>query len=98
VAENENVSAAKASLPILPHFDYTPPKYAGPSYEQIKTMRLNSVVPASVASYKEPVMIVDGKMQYLFDHTGKRYLDFFSGVNTCSIGHGHPRVTQVMKD
>ena len=28
--------SAKAKLPVLPHFDYTPPKYTGPSYEQIK--------------------------------------------------------------
>lgn len=25
--------------------------------------------------FKSPVMIVDGKMQYLFDETGRRYLD-----------------------
>lgn len=25
--------------------------------------------------FKDPVMIVDGKMQYLFDETGRRYLD-----------------------
>lgn len=25
--------------------------------------------------FKEPVMIVEGKMQYLFDERGKRYLD-----------------------
>lgn len=30
--------------------------------------------------FKDPVMIVDGKMQYLFDETGRRYLD----VRTCA--------------
>ena len=25
--------------------------------------------------YKEPVMLTEGKMQYLFDETGRRYLD-----------------------
>lgn len=25
--------------------------------------------------FKKPVMIVEGKMQYLFDETGRRYLD-----------------------
>ncbi len=25
--------------------------------------------------FKKPVMIVEGKMQYLFDETGKRFLD-----------------------
>jgi len=89
---------AKQSLPILPHFDYTPPKYTGPSYEQIKAMRVDKVAPASFSFYREPVLIVDGKMQYLFDHTGKRYLDFISGINTTGLGHCHPRVTKAMKD
>ena len=25
--------------------------------------------------FKDPVMITEGKMQYLFDETGRRYLD-----------------------
>ncbi len=25
--------------------------------------------------FKDPVMIVDGKMQYLYDEKGRRYLD-----------------------
>lgn len=25
--------------------------------------------------FKDPVMITDGKMQYLYDETGRRYLD-----------------------
>ena len=28
-----------------------------------------------MAWYKTPVMITEGKMQYLFDETGRRYLD-----------------------
>lgn len=28
-----------------------------------------------MAWYKDPVMITEGKMQYLFDETGRRYLD-----------------------
>ncbi len=28
-----------------------------------------------MAWYKNPVMITEGKMQYLFDETGRRYLD-----------------------
>ena len=34
--------------------------------------------------FKDPVMIVDGKMQYLFDEHGKRYLDCFAGIVTVS--------------
>jgi alanine-glyoxylate transaminase/(R)-3-amino-2-methylpropionate-pyruvate transaminase len=38
-------------------------------------------------------MIVEGRMQYLFDETGRRYLDLFAGIVTVSCGHCHPRVT-----
>ena len=35
-----------------------------------------TVMPAAMFHhFKDPVMIVDGKMQYLFDETGRRYLD-----------------------
>jgi len=30
-------------------------------------------------------------MQYLYDESGRRYLDFFAGIVTVSCGHSHPR-------
>ena len=36
--------------------------------------------------------IVEGKMQYLFDENGKRYLDAFAGIVTVSCGHCHPDI------
>ncbi|XP_072272682.1 alanine--glyoxylate aminotransferase 2, mitochondrial isoform X2 [Pyxicephalus adspersus] len=36
-------------------------------------------------------------MQWLFDHTGKRYLDLFAGIVTVSVGHCHPKVTEAAK-
>lgn len=43
-------------------------------------------------------MIVDGKMQYLFDETGRRYLDAFAGIVTVSVGHCHPMVAKAIAD
>jgi alanine-glyoxylate transaminase/(R)-3-amino-2-methylpropionate-pyruvate transaminase len=37
-------------------------------------------------------MVVEGSMQYLWDETGKRYLDGFAGIVTVSVGHCHPKV------
>lgn len=31
-------------------------------------------------------------MQYVFDHTGKRYLDMNAGFATTGVGHCHPRI------
>lgn len=36
--------------------------------------------------------IVAGKMQYLFDEDGRRYLDAFGGIATVCCGHCHPEV------
>ena len=31
-------------------------------------------------------------MQYLYDETGRRYLDGFGGIMTVSCGHRHPNI------
>jgi 4-aminobutyrate aminotransferase-like enzyme len=41
-------------------------------------------------SYSEPLKIVRGEGQYLFDESGKRYLDLVN--NVCHVGHCHPHV------
>jgi alanine-glyoxylate transaminase/(R)-3-amino-2-methylpropionate-pyruvate transaminase len=42
-------------------------------------------------------MIVEGHMQWLWDETGKRYLDFFAGIVTVSCGHCHPKISERIK-
>jgi alanine-glyoxylate transaminase/(R)-3-amino-2-methylpropionate-pyruvate transaminase len=37
-------------------------------------------------------MFVEGHMQYIWDDTGKRYLDGLAGIVTISVGHCHPHV------
>ena len=40
--------------------------------------------------------LVDGKMQYLFDEKGRRYLDAFGGIATVCCGHCHPEVVDAI--
>src|SRR5262245_66176231 len=42
--------------------------------------------------YRRPVQIVRGSMQYLFDESGRRYLDGYNNVP--HVGHCHPRVVE----
>lgn len=42
--------------------------------------------------------IVEGKMQYLFDENGRRYLDAFAGIVTVSCGHCHPEILKAIED
>ena len=53
-------------------------------------MRAQHCHPVIFTLYKEPIMIVEGSMQYLFDDTGKRYLDLFAatGVEVIAPGCG----------
>jgi 4-aminobutyrate aminotransferase-like enzyme/Ser/Thr protein kinase RdoA (MazF antagonist) len=41
-------------------------------------------------SYRDPLKVVRGWMQYLFDETGRRYLDAYNNVP--HVGHCHPAV------
>jgi 4-aminobutyrate aminotransferase-like enzyme/Ser/Thr protein kinase RdoA (MazF antagonist) len=41
-------------------------------------------------AYRQPLKIVRGWMQYLYDHAGRRYLDAYNNVP--HVGHSHPRV------
>ena len=79
-------------MATLPPFDYTPMPYSGPSAEEVLALRKEHVSPGIFHYYKKPVMIVEGKGQYLFDEKGRRYLDGFGGIVTVSVGHCHPEV------
>ena len=43
-------------------------------------------------SYQRPLKIVRGWMQYLYDDTGRAYLDVYNNVPL--VGHSHPRVVR----
>jgi len=47
-------------------------------------------------SYREPLRIVRGWMQYLYDETGRAYLDAFNNVPL--VGHSHPRVVEAVHE
>ncbi len=86
------------TAPTLPAYDHTPAPYTGPSKEETLAMRQEFLSPAILMYYKDPVMIVEGSMQYLFDEKGKRYLDGFAGIVTVSVGHCHPKVIESIRE
>jgi alanine-glyoxylate transaminase / (R)-3-amino-2-methylpropionate-pyruvate transaminase len=84
----------KLQLPIC---DHTPTPYDGPSREEVIALRTQYVSPGVITYYKQPLMIVEGKMQYVWDEQGTRYLDAFAGIVTVSVGHCHPRVIEKVR-
>src|SRR5436190_14029393 len=47
-------------------------------------------------AYKNPLKIVRGEMQYLYDDEGRQYLDAYN--NVAHVGHCHPRVVKAAQD
>ncbi len=84
-------SAPGVSLPPVNH---VPRPYLGPTRAELIAMRQQFANPAVFTLYKEPLLIVEGHMQYLYDETGHRYLDLFAGIVTVSVGHCHPKVVK----
>jgi alanine-glyoxylate transaminase/(R)-3-amino-2-methylpropionate-pyruvate transaminase len=76
----------------LPPTSHKPQKYTGPSAAEVLALRKQFMNPGIFLYYKKPLMLVEGSMQYLWDDTGKRYLDGLGGIVTVSVGHCHPHV------
>ena len=50
-----------------------------------------------MATYKRlPVTFVRGEGAWLWDTTGRRYLDALSGIAVCGLGHAHPAVREAL--
>ncbi|HUG00957.1 MAG TPA: aspartate aminotransferase family protein [Longimicrobiales bacterium] len=84
------------SAPAMPACAHVPRSYDGPSRDEVLALRKEYVNPAVFTLYREPIMIVEGWMQWLFDETGRRYLDMIAGIVTVSCGHAHPGVTRAV--
>ncbi|MCP4150782.1 MAG: aminotransferase class III-fold pyridoxal phosphate-dependent enzyme [bacterium] len=68
----------------------------GPEPEKLLELRERFLGKALSISYQKPLKIVRGYMQYLYDHTGRAYLDTVN--NVCHVGHCHPRVVKAAQE
>src|ERR1043165_10257347 len=78
--------------PQLPPFAHQPKPYSGPSADEVFALRKQFLNPGIFHYYKKPIMIVEGRGQYVFEEKGRRYLDGIGGIVTVSVGHCHPHV------
>ena len=65
--------------------------------EQILRDHKQYLFPSVSTYFADPLVTDHASMQYLWDSEGKRYLDFFGGIVTISVGHCNPRVTDSIK-
>src|SRR5580693_6564572 len=45
-----------------------------------------------------PLVLHRGKGCYVFDTSGKRYLDLIAGIGVNALGYAHPRLTKVIRE
>lgn len=81
----------------LPVNEHEPAAYEGPSREEILALRREYLNPGIMTYYDDPICIVEGHLQYVWDEQGRQYLDAAGGIVTVSVGHCHPRVTERLR-
>jgi len=89
---------APRSVTVMPPTSHNPSPYAGPCRDEMLALRAEYLTPALMTLYREPICLVEGKMQYVWDETGKRFLDAIGGIVTTSVGHAHPRIVERLRD
>jgi 4-aminobutyrate aminotransferase len=52
--------------------------------------------PAVTNFYQQPLVADHASMQHVWDLDGRKYLDFFGGILTISVGHANPKVTSAI--
>jgi alanine-glyoxylate transaminase/(R)-3-amino-2-methylpropionate-pyruvate transaminase len=88
-------TATRATLPII---DHQPAPYSGPSKQEVLALRQQYLTPGLITYYRDPLLLVEGHMQYLWDEKGKQYLDAFAGIVTVSVGHCHPDIVEKVRE
>lgn len=98
MTKNQILPQVPQDIPSIPLYNYQPTPYIGLSKQQVINLRKQYINPVVATYYQRPIMIVEGSMQYVFDETGKRYLDAFAGIATISVGHCHPYVVKAVQE
>ncbi|XP_075249356.1 alanine--glyoxylate aminotransferase 2, mitochondrial-like [Convolutriloba macropyga] len=74
------------------------PKIGQQRFEELLQLKRDHLNRSIQPYYRNPIMVSSANMQWVFDQNHRRYLDFFAGIVTVSVGHCHPRLVKVAKD
>lgn len=58
----------------------------------VRQLHREYMMPSTFHYYPESLVLQRGEGMFLFDAEGQKYLDFFGGILTVSLGHCHPEV------
>ncbi|MGB5896049.1 MAG: aspartate aminotransferase family protein [Ignavibacteriaceae bacterium] len=68
------------------------------SSEDILAKHKEYLFPSVANYYKQPLAIDHADGMYVYDPEGNKYLDFFGGILTVSVGHCNPKVTSKINE
>ena len=86
-----HIQQPRTALTKSPH---KPLPYEGPPRQEVLALRRRYLTPALLTMYRDPICLVEGSMQYVWDESGKQYLDAFGGIVSISVGHAHPKIVE----
>jgi len=73
-------------------------KRATPIRKQVTPAALADAEKFLLPTYKrQPLVFTHGRGPYVFDSTGKKYLDFLGGIAVNGLGHAHPNIVKVIR-
>jgi 4-aminobutyrate aminotransferase-like enzyme len=75
----------------------TQPKTIGSRSEEVIRKHREYLWPAVANFYERPLVADRAHMQHVWDLEGRKYLDFFGGILTISVGHTNLKVTGKIK-
>jgi len=78
------------------HMSTVSPVHEQPgTFERIRALESQYLL-QNYARY--PLLLERGRGCYVFDASGKRYLDLLTGIGVSALGHAHPRLTKVIRE
>jgi acetylornithine/N-succinyldiaminopimelate aminotransferase len=89
-------------MPTAPKRKPAAPRVANPQHPAARSAKLDErLLDAGqflLPTYKrQPVVLTHGQGAYVYDSTGKKYLDFLGGIAVNALGHAHPRIVKVVR-
>lgn len=86
----QQTSPAEALITLVSGIEGQVRGVQGATPAELVERRGRCIGPSLSVSYREPIKMVRGRGQFLFDHQGRPYLDLVN--NICHVGHCHPSV------
>ncbi|MCK5350616.1 MAG: aminotransferase class III-fold pyridoxal phosphate-dependent enzyme, partial [Desulfobacula sp.] len=83
---------AQAAILLASKTNLEPFEDRGASVTELLNKRQRLIAPSMSPSYDNPLKILYGKGQYLYDYNGRPFLDLYN--NVCHVGHCHPKVVE----